>query len=247
MDLSLLLPLFGLLAGFIDSIAGGGGLITLPVLLWFLERGAHAVGTNKIPGTVAAFVALLVYARAGHFHLGRSLWFSLAVGIGAVCGSLLTPYIPSEAFPIILLILSPLILWILCVKDLWVRELDASKVSREKVLFWGFLAGLYDGMWGPGGGTFMFLALFLGAKLPLLQAIASSKLANTFSASFSLTSFAARGYVHWREGFLLASGIVVGAYLGARLTNRNAVKIVRPILAVVTLLLVLKVLLDRTG
>ena len=241
----LALPFFGLIAGYIDSIAGGGGLITLPVLMWALQAGPDAIGTNKIPGTVAAFVALLVYRRAGHFILGQSLWFSLAVGMGSICGTFLTPYLPPFLFPLFLLILSPLILWILSAKDLWIQNNERPASSRERVLLWGALAGLYDGMWGPGGGTFMFLGLFLGARLPLLQAIASSKLANTLSALFSLTSFSLRGYVHWRDGVLIASGIALGAYMGAQQTHKTSAKTVRPVLAVVTFLLVLKVVFDQ--
>lgn len=236
---------FGLIAGFIDAIAGGGGLITLPVLMWVLESGPDAIGTNKIVGTSAALAALWVYRRAGHFVLGQSVQFSLAVGLGAIGGSLITPYLPPVLFRWFILILSPLILWIIGRKDVWTRHAsEVPKLSPYRVLGWGALAGIYDGMWGPGGGTFMFLVLFLGAKLPLMQALASSKLANVCSASFSLTSFSIRGYVHWQLGFLMASSIVVGAFLGARFANRSAARAVRPILAAVTLLLVLKVFLE---
>lgn len=234
--------IFGFLAGFIDAIAGGGGLITLPVLLWVLKIGPLAIGTNKIVGSCAALAALLVYMRAGHFVLKQSVYFALAVGVGAIGGSLVTPYLPEAAFRWFILIISPLILWILSRKDLWIKDRPAVALkSPRSVLFWGLLAGFYDGMWGPGGGTFMFLVLFLGARLPLMQAIASSKLANVCSASFSLGSFALRGYVHWPTGLLMASSIVFGALLGARYANREAAKVVRPILAVVTCLLILKV------
>lgn len=238
---------FGLLAGYIDSIAGGGGLITLPVLLWFLHSGPDAVGTNKIVGTTAALVALLIYRRNGHFQLKQSLYFSLAVGIGAVGGSLVTPYLPPYLFKWFLLVISPLILWILSRREVWVREPVIGPASRfsVRVLLVGFAAGIYDGMWGPGGGTFMFLGLFLVARLPLLQAIASSKLANVCSASFSLGSFALRGYVHWQVGFIMASSVAVGAYYGAHHANKHSARIVRPVLTIVTLLLVLKIFFDR--
>jgi len=237
---------FGLLAGYIDSIAGGGGLITLPVLLWFLQSGPEAIGTNKIVGTTAAFVALLIYRRNGHFQLKQSLFFSLSVGIGAIGGSLITPYLPPFLFKWFLLVVSPLILWILSRREVWTREQLQPPASRfsGRVLLVGFIAGIYDGMWGPGGGTFMFLGLFLVARLPLLQAIASSKLANVCSASFSLGSFALRGYVHWQVGLIMASSIAIGAYVGAQHANKHSARIVRPVLTVVTLLLVLKIFLE---
>jgi len=242
--MTLLLIGFGFLAGYIDSIAGGGGLVTLPVLLWVLRDGPEAVGTNKVVGLTAAFVALLVYARKGHFVLAQSLWFSLATGAGAVLGSFITPYLPDFLFRWFLVVLTPVVLFILWQKDFWKPRVQRKKASPFLVMGLGFLAGLYDGMWGPGGGTLMFLSLFLVAKLPLLQAIASTKLANTFSAGFSLVSFSWRGFVHWPEGLTLAAGIGAGAFLGAHHADKRSAQIVRPILAVVTVLLILKVILE---
>jgi len=237
---------FGLIAGFIDSIAGGGGLITLPVLLSILGSGPEAIGTNKIVGASAALVALLVYRRAGHFDLKHSVRFSLTVGLGSVLGSFITPHLPDYLFRWFILILSPFILWLIWQKEIWTRELPPlARSSSKRVLFFGLLAGIYDGMWGPGGGTFMFLALFLGAKMPLMQALASSKWATVCSASFALVSFAARGYVHWGVGAALAAAIIVGAFVGAHYNTRSASRIVRPILVVVTLLLIAKVFLQR--
>jgi uncharacterized membrane protein YfcA len=108
---------FGLIAGFIDSIAGGGGLITLPVLLSILGSGPEAIGTNKIVGASAALVALLVYRRAGHFDLKHSVRFSLAVGLGSVLGSFITPHLPDYLFRWFILILSPFILWLIWQKE----------------------------------------------------------------------------------------------------------------------------------
>jgi uncharacterized membrane protein YfcA len=234
-----LIFLAGLVAGFIDAIVGGGGLITLPALLSVLGSGPEAIGTNKIVGTSAALAALWVYRRAGHFVLGQSVRFSAAVGVGAVLGSLVTPYLPPFLFRWFILFLSPGILWLISQREVWTRHRPhLPSYSQNKVLFWGLLAGFYDGMWGPGGGTFLFLVLFLGAKLPLMQALASSKLANVCSASFSLGSFALRGYVHWHLGLWMASAIVLGALAGAQFANRSAAKVVRPLLVVVTGLLV---------
>ncbi len=238
------LLLSGFAAGCIDAIAGGGGLITLPVLLWALGSGAEAVGTNKIVGVSAALAALWVYRRAGHLVLGESIRFSIVVGIGAVGGSFVSPLLPPSAFRWFVLIVSPCIFWLLGRREVWEKaNTNRAPLSATQVLLWGILAGFYDGMWGPGGGTFLFMVLFLGAKLPLMQALASSKLANTFTAGFSLLSFSARGYVHWPEGLLMASSVVVGALVGAYFANRAAARIVRPVLGIVTVLLILKVFL----
>lgn len=242
-----LLVLAGLVAGFIDSIAGGGGLITLPTIASAIGPGVTAIGTNKIPGTVAALVALVIYARQGHFNWRRALVPSVLVWTGSLSGTFVSPLLPKESFHWILSATCPLILYLVWRRDLWVqRELEAKQTHgwkdalAEKSVAACFLAGFYDGAWGPGGGTLMFLALFFVARLPLLEAVAGSKLMNTGSAFVSLLSYSARGYVDGLTGITIASGIVVGAMVGANLANRNAAKLVRPVLTVVVLLLLLK-------
>lgn len=242
------LILAGLVAGFIDSIAGGGGLITLPAIASAIGPGVSAIGTNKIPGTVAALVALVIYAKQGHFNWRRALIPSLLVWTGSLMGTFVSPLLPKESFNWILSATCPLILYLVWRRDLWVRrELEAKPGGHGwkdalagKSVFACFAAGFYDGAWGPGGGTLMFLALFFVARLPILEAVAGSKLMNTGSAFVSLVSYAARGYVSAPTGLRLASGIIVGAFVGATLANKNAARLVRPLLVVVVSLLLLK-------
>jgi uncharacterized protein len=241
-----LLPLTGLLAGFIDSIAGGGGLITLPAFALLLGPGAQAIGTNKIGATVAALTALLVYRKAGHFNLKVSLLFTVFVVFGSFMGSRLSPSVPPEAFKFLLLTTCPLILWIVYRKDFWVsrdKSHEPKLTPQHLVASAGLICGFYDGIWGPGGGTFMFLSLLFVARLPLVTAMAASKLANTASGATSLASYASQGLVHWKEGLLLSVGIGIGAYLGARFATRVGSPIVRPILLVVVTLLLLRIFL----
>lgn len=239
----------GLLAGFIDSIAGGGGLVTLPVLSFLIMPGPHAIGTNKIVGTAGSLAAFLVYLRAGHMDWPRSLAFGLWVAVGSFCGSRASPLVPVEAFRWILLGACPVILYVVFHKDLWTSErLQARRKFPEGVelLFWprlvaaGFAAGFYDGFLGPGGGTFMFLGLLFIVRMPLLAAIAGTKLVNTFSASTALATYGLGGYVHVLPGCVMASGVMVGSTLGARYANKRAAAIVRPVLGVVALLLMTK-------
>src|SRR4051812_17697004 len=115
--MTLLLIAAGLLAGFIDSIAGGGGLITLPALTLAVGAGPHAIGSNKIVGTTGALIALLVYLRAGHFDWRKSLVFAAWVGAGAYLGSRTAPFVPVTVFPWLLVATCPLILWIVWRKD----------------------------------------------------------------------------------------------------------------------------------
>ena len=241
--------LTGLCAGFIDSIAGGGGLITVPFFTLFFGPGPHAIGTNKMSATVGATMALAVYFRKGHMDAKRSWIFAFWVGLGSLLGSRTAPLVPLQAFKWFLVVSCPLILWIVWNKDLWVdQELKAHThpnrkwhfLGEPKVILSGLLCGFYDGIWGPGGGTFMFLSLLFFAKLPLFAAIAASKLANSCSALVAVISYASGGYVHFAEGAAMACGVGVGAFCGAQFATKRATRVIRPVLAIVAGLLVLK-------
>jgi hypothetical protein len=256
----LLLPAAGLLAGFIDSIAGGGGLITVPLLSVLIGPGAYAIGTNKIAAVAASLTALLVYLRGGHVEIRGNILFALMVGFGSMIGALLAPQIPGEAYRWILVIIAPMILWVVYRKDLWVEhELkehpsqvlpEPSATSRPPArVEWVFLAcgfgcGLYDGIAGPGGGTLMFLSLLLIARTPLLTAMATAKLANLSSATISLVTYASTGHVLWQKGTPLAIGISGGALVGAHLATRRAGPVARAALLVVATALVIRLALQ---
>ena len=108
----------------------------------------------------------------------------------------------------------------------------------------GVAIGIYDGVWGPGSGTFMFLALLFVARQPLLPSLAAAKLANAASAAVALVSYSISGHVHFREGALIAGGTVAGRYVGANMASARAARIVRPVLVVVVVLLAAKLVAD---
>ncbi len=245
-----LLLLAGLISGFVDSIAGGGGLMTLPSLILVLGAGPMAIGSNKIPGLLAALSALVVYWRAGHLWLRTGLIFSAALFLGAWWGSSLSPLLPREAYRLLLFLTVPLVLGIVLSRSLWMKHAQRHPVQSEKisgtVLFrlcaLGVVVGFYDGAWGPGGGTFMFLALLFGANVPLLPAIATAKLANASSAGSSLIHYSIQGFVSPSHGVAIAIGSVFGAAIGARVASREAERVVRPVLVVIAILLLARVL-----
>lgn len=245
-DLLLLLG-SGLVAGAIDSIAGGGGLITLPTLSLAVGQGVDAIATNKIVGSAGALMALLVYMRRNPVPWRIGLEFSFWIMLGSTCGSNLTPYLPKSLFPWFLLATYPVILWTVWEKDIWIREGAREAQPRKRhglleprLMLAGLACGFYDGMWGPGGGTFMLLALLLVVRLPLMPAVVASKLANTVSASTALIVYGTRGHVHVTTGVLMAAGMCAGAFIGASLATKRASTVVRPVLAFVATLLVLK-------
>ena len=233
----------GLVAGFIDAIAGGGGLITIPVFSFILGVGPHAIGTNKIAGTVAALVALVVYARGKHFDWRRSLGFTLWVALGSWTGSRVAVHIPVDYFKYFLALTCPLVLYVVWRKDFWAKEAQPGERPHYGALVASGLAcGFYDGVWGTGGGTFMFLSLLFFVKLPIFTALAAAKFANTCSAGTALLGYSLGGFVHWREGLTLSAGIGAGAFLGARHATQKNAQVIRPVLALVAVILLSKLL-----
>jgi uncharacterized membrane protein YfcA len=242
------LIVLGLIAGFIDSIAGGGGLITVPMFSILLEPGALAIGTNKIVGMVSTGVALYVYRRSGHVKLSGNWGFALVVGFGALVGAWCSRYVPAEAYKWLIAAMAPIVLWIVFHKDIWIkqslRKHDHSHPNRCILLLAALFCGFYDGIAGPGGGTLMFLSLFVLAKMPLLTSMATAKIANFTSASVALATFAATGNVAWSAGLIMAAGVSVGAAVGAGYAIRNATVFARFSLLAVSSLLIIRLLMS---
>ncbi len=238
------IPLLATVAGFIDAIAGGGGLITVPAWTMALGPGAAAIATNKVGALGAAGMALVVYARRHRLPWREGLPFLVAIVLGAFCGSQLTSLIPSRAFAWILLLLCPVVLWMVWSRERLFSDRPTTPAPRAQFFLAGYLVGVYDGFFGPGGGTFMLLALLMMTHLPLMEALALSKLANTVSAVGGLAGFAWHGHVHWGWGAIGAVCMMAGAYFGARFTSARAVGAVRPALTIVVALLMGKILLD---
>jgi len=229
------------LAGFIDSIAGGGGLITVPVLTMMVGPGAVAIGTNKIVGLAAALTALIVYARKGHLQVKGSLWFLIGLAVGTWSGAKLAMVLPVEYFKWFLICIAPVILFITLQRESFLTREQVTKPAAPLwLVFWGFMCGGYDGSFGPGGGTFMFLSLVLFGGFSLLSALATSKLANTLSAGVSLLSFSLDGAVRWTEGLSLTLFCVAGAFIGSQVASQKAKQVVRPVLVLVVLLLLIR-------
>lgn len=242
----------GTVAGFIDSIVGGGGLITLPLLSIVLGSGVPAVATNKIGAALTALVALLIYRRNGHFQAREAAAFAISVAVGSFIGSCISPFLPADYLRWALIFVCPFLLYLIWRKDDWIGFSTNQKPETNErttpfffsLVFAGIVCGTYDGAFGPGAGTFMLLALLYFARLPLFSSIAASKLANTLSGLTSLVSYASHGYVHWSIGALLAGSMVGGAIVGASFNLRNASKIVRPLLVFAVLLLLCRLLWD---
>jgi uncharacterized membrane protein YfcA len=209
----------GFLAGFIDSIVGGGGLITVPLFLLALGPNASAIGTNKVAAVAAQLAAFAVYFQNRQVDRFRGPSIFLITAVGAIFGALLAPKLPAEFFQWFLIFVTPAVVALVLTKSIWSRSPDRPPKPRLALLG-SFGAGFYDGVAGPGGGTMMFLSLFLIGGMPAAIAMGTGKFANLGSAMTSLVTYGAQGEVRWVLGTLVAAPIALGAWTGAKFATR---------------------------
>jgi uncharacterized protein len=235
----------GLVAGFVDSIAGGGGMITLPVLLSLGMDPHQALGTSKLQATCGSGSAAWHYAKAKTVPLKDcTRGFVLSV-VGAVLGTLavqeVDPSFLKRAIPILLLGVA---IYTLLKPRLGETDLHPR---MERVWFdaiFGLLIGFYDGFFGPGTGTFWTMAFMLGLGFNLTRATGYAKVMNFGSNLSSLAFFLVSGSVLFVAGLTMGIGQLIGAQIGARMVTRRGTKFIRPIFITVVVVLTLKLLYE---
>jgi hypothetical protein len=235
----------GLVAGFVDTLAGGGGLLTLPVLLNICPDPKIALGTNKLQASFGSSSATLHFARAGALS-ARECWRAcLLAFLGSLAGSVLVQQFDShrlkEVVPVLLLAVAVFV---------WLRpqlgEQDIHpRISRIKFDFMFALGiGFYDGLLGPGTGTFLALAFMLGLGCNLAKATAHAKALNCASNLASLAAFLCAGKVWFTAGVAMGCGQWLGARLGSRMVLTRGTKFIRPVFLTMVVLLTLKMMWD---
>lgn len=235
------LTVVGLLAGFVDSIAGGGGLATLPSLQLAGLDPVAAVATNKLASTFGSGAATFAFWRARRIdwpRMGPPAALALA---GSVIGALALPYAPREA----LVGAMPLLLIGAALYFAFSRSLAkpaAGPPHRLGVLAASALIGIYDGVFGPGAGSFYMIALLRLGRFELLDSLAGARLANFGSNLGSLAVYTLGGHIVIGAGLAMGAGNFLGAHLGARTALRAGAKIIRPLVVVVACALALKLL-----
>lgn len=244
-DILLLLMAAGFVAGFIDAIAGGGGLITVPVLLIAGANPVTALATNKIQGLFGAATAALSYARGGHVDL-RSQWRSALIAFGAsILGALLVSVLPVEWIRMILpVLLIGIALFFAFKKGL--GDLDRAR-RLSPAVFAGTMVPLcaaYDGLLGPGAGSFYMLAFVSLAGYGILKATAHTKLLNLASNAGALAAFAFVATPWWITGLAMGAAQIAGARLGAILAQKIGARLIKPLLVVTSVALAAKLIID---
>ena len=233
----------GLVAGFVDSIAGGGGLISVPVLLSFGLDAPVALGTNKLQAAVGSGSAAWHYARAKTVPLEDcARGFALSL-LGAALGTLaverVDPSFLKRFIPILLLMVA---IYTLLKPGLGDKDLRPRLARQWFDLTFGLGLGFYDGFFGPGTGTFWTMAFMLCLGFNLTKATGYTKVMNFASNLSSLAFFLLAGNVRFTAGITMAIGQLIGAKLGASMVIAKGTKFIRPIFISVVLALTLQLL-----
>lgn len=235
----------GLVAGFVDAIAGGGGMITVPVLMNCGLPPQLALGTNKLQACFGSGSATWHYARAGLVNWAECRRGVILTFLGAALGTLavqqLDPAFLKRFIPALLLAVA---LYFYFRPALGNTE-ASPRLRRDAfdVLF-GLGLGFYDGFFGPGVGTFWAMAFVLALGFNLTKATAQTKAMNFASNAASLLFFLAAGQVHFGAGLTMGAGQLLGARLGAGTVIRRGTWFIRPVFLTVVVALTLKLIWD---
>ncbi|MCQ2575167.1 MAG: TSUP family transporter [Treponema sp.] len=234
------------IAGFVDAIAGGGGLISLPAYLISGLPVHQAIGTNKLSSAMGTTVATVKYAINGYINWKISIICALFALAGSNLGAHLNLLISDYIFKIVMLIILPLTAFYVVKGKDWINEKEPYTFGKTLIfcMLIALVIGIYDGFYGPGTGTFLILLLTTFAHLSLTEANGITKVINLTTNITSLVVF-------WMNGtVLIVLGLTAGVFgmagnlLGARFFSKGAAKITKPIMITVITIFFIKVLYE---
>jgi uncharacterized membrane protein YfcA len=228
------------LAGVIDSIAGGGGLISLTAYAAFGLPPTMALGNNKFSSSCGTTIATIRYAKGHDIDWSVAVVAFLCSMCGSVVGSHLALVFNGVYLQYLLLFLVPVIAVLTLAKP----DFGRAKECRHKIAVsaaTGLVIGCYDGFFGPGTGMFLTWIFSAIVGLELLKAVGTTKVVNLASNIAALVTFAVSGNIDYRIGIPCALSSIAGGYIGSGLALKNGAKVIKPMLIVVLALLLVKV------
>lgn len=232
-----LLFITGLCSGFVDSIAGGGGLIALPVLFSVGLPPDIALGTNKLQGSFGTLSASYNYIKKGVVKLDESLTGILFTLFGAILGAVTIQHMEAEFIKgLIPILLFFVFIYTLFSKDLGHGSSNPKMSQRLFFLLFGLGLGFYDGFFGPGTGSFWTAGLLILLGVDMKKASGITRIMNFTSNIVALAVFIIVGKVFYSVGFCMAAGQILGARAGSSLAIKKGVGFIRPIFLIVVFL-----------
>jgi uncharacterized protein len=238
-------------AGWIDAVVGGGGLLLLPAMLLGVPNvsTAHVLGTNKAVAVVGTTGAAITYARRAPVDVRMAVRIGLAAVAGSMAGAFFAAGMSSEVLrPVIMVVLLGVAAFVL-VRPSFGQAPATGPVTRRRVaaavLLSGIGIGFYDGLIGPGTGTFLVLSLSAVLHMDLVSASATAKIVNVCTNLGALSMFAYQGTVLWQLAAVMALFNLVGGTVGARMALKKGSGFVRAVLLVVVFSLLAKLAYEQ--
>ncbi len=236
----------GFVAAFIDSVVGGGGLISVPTLMWAGLPMLNVLGTNKIASTMGAAAGFLTYLRSGTIDKKiMRVMFPLAF-VGSACGVFVVREIPPDFLrPLVVVMLIVIAIYSVAKKN-WGADKKSVRVSHKNYLLGVvliFALGFYDGFFGPGTGSFM-LFLYLMMGYGFLGAAANARAANFASNIAAAIIFSSLGLVNFSYAIPMGLGMILGAACGAKTAITKGAAYVRPLFIGMTVILIGKQIIE---
>lgn len=241
-QLVVILICFGFLAAFIDSVVGGGGLISLPALMFTGLSPSAAVATNKLAGTMGSLTSTITFYRSGKIDLKSVLKFFPFVFFGSMIGAWIVHLMNPELLkPLMLIMLAAVAIYTIFKKD-WGSLSAVKKLSKGKFALFLIvitLIGTYDGFLGPGTGSFLIFA-FLIVGYDFLKAAGNAKFLNFGSNIGALLMFMCLGQINYAYGLIMGVAQILGAICGSKYAIKRGSGYVRVLFITVTVLLLAK-------
>ena len=237
------------LAGFVDAIAGGGGLISLPAYLIVGLPAHNAIATNKCSATMGTAVATFQYARKGYIPWKEVLCCVVTAFAGSSLGASLALRVSDFYFKLLMLIILPVTAFYVTRPRALTADREPYGSVRTALTAAGvsLAVGIYDGFYGPGTGTFLILLLTALAHMDLKTANGTTKVINLSTNVAALSVFLLNGKVLFPLGPIAGCFGIAGNYIGANFFDKGGAKAVRPVMITVIAVFFVKVLLELLG
>lgn len=234
------------LAGLVDAVAGGGGLISLPAYLIAGLPVHNAIATNKMSSSMGTTIATVRYGMSGFIPWKIALFCAVFAMVGSNIGANLALLLSDRVFKIVMLVILPLTAWYVLRGRALDGEREAFTAKKTTLIAMGIAlaVGVYDGFYGPGTGTFLLLGLTALGHMPLQEANGTTKVINLTSNITALTVFLINGKVLLPLGIVAGLFNVAGNYLGARMFEKGGAKAVKPVMIIVLVIFFIRVITD---
>lgn len=233
------------IAAAFDAIAGGGGLLTVPALLLSGLNPVAAIATNKLQGFAGTASATIAFARKGLIDRTTALPIAASAAAASILGAVSVSLLPRP----VLTALVPILLVAIAIYFALARKMsDEDRRARLSPVMFNLcivpIVGFYDGIFGPGAGSFYMIGFVSLLGYGVIRATAHTKLANGSSNLGSLCFFAATGQIDWAIGLAMAFGALLGAQIGSALAMCLGARLIRPLIVVMSTLMAARLLYE---